>query len=129
MKVVYSPAAQDDVKDIFNYIAYELQAPQAARNQVNRIRSAIKKLNSMPERHEVVSWEPWASMGMRRKNSFDTTPPSLGKLKIARRNAGGEHCMQQAARQAVGHHSPKGGDVYAYYVDIPYWRIHVHHYN
>ena len=66
MKVVYSPAAQDDVKDIFNYIAYELQAPQAARNQVNRIRSAIKKLNSMPERHEVVSWEPWASMGMRK---------------------------------------------------------------
>ena len=33
------------------------------------------------------------------------------RLKIARRNAGGEHCMQQAARQAVGHHSPKGGDV------------------
>ena len=66
MKVVYSPAAQDDVKDIFNYIAYELQAPQAARNQVNRIRSAIKKLNSMPERHEVVFWEPWASMGMRK---------------------------------------------------------------
>ena len=49
-----------------NYIAYELQAPQAARNQVNRIRSAIKKLNSMPERHEVVSWEPWTSMGMRK---------------------------------------------------------------
>ncbi len=47
MKVVYSPAAQDDVKDIFNYIAYELQAPQAARNQVNRIRSAIKKPRKM----------------------------------------------------------------------------------
>ena len=29
-----------------------------------------------------------------------------------------EHCKQQAARQAVGHHSPRGGDAYAYYSDI-----------
>ena len=29
-----------------------------------------------------------------------------------------EHCKQQAARQAVGHHSPEGGDAYAYYSDI-----------
>ena len=39
-----------------------------------------------------------------------TMSSPLGKLKIARRNVGEEHCLQQAARQAVGHHSPKGGD-------------------
>ena len=33
--------------------------------------------------------------------------------------------MQQAARQAVGHHFPKGGDVYAYYSDIS--RVWLHH--
>ena len=40
-------------------------AEQAAKNQVNRIREAIRKLNVFPEKHEHVVWEPWASMGMR----------------------------------------------------------------
>lgn len=35
-----------------------------ATGQVNRIRDAIRKLNTLPERHEVVDWEPWNSIGM-----------------------------------------------------------------
>ena len=37
-KVSYSPLAQDDIRAIFTYIAFELQAEQAAQGQVNRIR-------------------------------------------------------------------------------------------
>lgn len=47
-------------------IAFELMAEQAARGQVNRLRDAVRKLDTMPERHEVVDWEPWLSMGMRK---------------------------------------------------------------
>ena len=31
---------------------------------MNRIREAVRKLDTMPERHESVDWEPWSSIGM-----------------------------------------------------------------
>ena len=65
-QVIYSPAALDDLRNIFTYIAYELLAGQAAQNQTARIRREIRKLDLFPEKHEQVDWEPWASMGMRK---------------------------------------------------------------
>ena len=65
-KVSYSPAAQDDIRAIFTYIAFELQAEQVAQGQVNRIREAVRKLDTMPKRHEIVDWEPWSSIQMRK---------------------------------------------------------------
>ena len=65
-KVSYSPSAQSDIRAIFTYIALELKAEQAAQGQVNHIREAVRKLDTMPERHEIVDWEPWSSMGMRK---------------------------------------------------------------
>ena len=40
-----------------------------------------------------------------------------------------EHCKQQAAWQAVGHHSLNGGDAYAYYSDMAcvWCYIHINH--
>ncbi|MBQ9058283.1 MAG: type II toxin-antitoxin system RelE/ParE family toxin [Atopobiaceae bacterium] len=64
--VSYTPAAQADVRAIYSYIANQLGEEKVARRQVNRIRQAIHKLHTMPERHKAVDWEPWASMGMRR---------------------------------------------------------------
>ena len=63
-KVIYSPAAKDDLRDIASYILYELKNPQAAKNVTGKIRQTIKSLNSMPERYSLVEWEPWASMRM-----------------------------------------------------------------
>ena len=40
-RIMYSPAALDDLRAIFSYIAYELQAEQAATNQTKRIRKQI----------------------------------------------------------------------------------------
>lgn len=36
--VIYTPAALDDLRAIFSYIAFDLKAEQAATNQTNRIR-------------------------------------------------------------------------------------------
>lgn len=63
-KVVYSPEALDDIRKIYSYIAYELQVPDTALNQVNNIRKEIKSLNYMPMRYTIVDWEPWKSMQM-----------------------------------------------------------------
>lgn len=62
--VVYSPAALNDLKDIYAYIAQELLAPDTALNQVNRIRKEIRSLDFMPSRYALVDCEPWRSMGM-----------------------------------------------------------------
>lgn len=63
-KVVYSPEALDDIRKIYSYIAYELQVPNTALNQVNRIRKEIRSLDFMPMRYAIVDWEPWKSMEM-----------------------------------------------------------------
>lgn len=62
--VIYSSKAMEDLKDIYAYIADELQVPDTAEKQVNRIRQAVRKLNFMPSRHALVDWEPWESMEM-----------------------------------------------------------------
>ena len=66
--VCYSDEAKDDLRNIFMYIAYKLHARDNAEGQVNRIRSAIKKLNKYPKNNPVVTIEPWAGLGMRRLN-------------------------------------------------------------
>lgn len=65
-RIQYSPAALDDLKDIYAYLAYELKAPSTAKNQVNHINAEIGSLDFMPCRYEQVDWEPWKSMGMRK---------------------------------------------------------------
>ena len=63
-KVVYSPEALNDLKDIYAYIAQELLVPGTAKSQINRIRKEIRSLDFMPARYAFVDWEPWKSMGM-----------------------------------------------------------------
>lgn len=63
-QVIYSPEALDDIRKIYSYIAYELQASDTALNQVNRIRKEIRSLYFMPMRYAIVDWEPWKSMQM-----------------------------------------------------------------
>jgi toxin ParE1/3/4 len=63
-KVIYSPEALDDIRRIYSYIAYELQVPDTALNQVNRIRKEVRSLDFMPMRYSIVDWDPWRSMQM-----------------------------------------------------------------
>ena len=63
--VIYVPAAKEDLKNIYRYIAFDLVEPKIAEKQVNRIRTCIKKLEQFPKKHPAVEWEPWSSIGMR----------------------------------------------------------------
>ena len=65
-KVIYSPAAKDDLRTIAAYLLYKLRSPQAAKNVTTRIRGEITSLSNMPERYALVEWEPWSSMRMHR---------------------------------------------------------------
>ena len=64
--VRYSTQAKKDLKAIFSYIAYSLEARQTADRQAGRIRGAVRALDFLPERHPVVDWEPWRSRMIRR---------------------------------------------------------------
>lgn len=55
-----------DMKNIYNYIAYELLAPENAKGQYDRIADAILKLDSFPERYPVFDTEPEHSLGIRK---------------------------------------------------------------
>lgn len=61
-KMVYSVDALQDLEEIYLYISTQLLVPEIAVNQVNRIRKAIRALDSMPMRFALVEWEPWHSM-------------------------------------------------------------------
>lgn len=63
-KVLYSPEAFKDIKNIYAYIAFELLVPDIAEKQVNRIREKIRSLDFMPTKFPLVDWEPWKSIQM-----------------------------------------------------------------
>lgn len=63
--VEYSVEARQDLRDIYQYIAYELLEPEAANLQTNRIMKAIHSLEQMPMRHMLYEEEPWRSRGLR----------------------------------------------------------------
>ena len=61
-KVIYSPQALEDLTEIYEYIRFTLQARIAADNKSSHIRKMIRSLDTLPARHSLVEWEPWASM-------------------------------------------------------------------
>ena len=63
--VVYTSEARQDLRDIYEYIAYELLEPDTAAGQTNRIMKAARSLEQMPMRHRLYEEEPWHSQGLR----------------------------------------------------------------
>jgi plasmid stabilization system protein ParE len=57
--------ALEDMEEIYTYIAEQLQAPENAMGQYNRIAEAIQKLNVFPERVRIMDSEPEHTMGLR----------------------------------------------------------------
>ena len=64
-EVAYFAEARQDLRDIYEYIAYELLEPQAASRQTERILKAVRSLEQMPMRHRLYEEEPWHSQGLR----------------------------------------------------------------
>mgnify|MGYP000764174320 FL=1 len=53
------------MREIFEYIAFELQSPENAIGQLDRLEEQILSLDMMPERYRKYEKEPWKSRGFR----------------------------------------------------------------
>lgn len=62
--VELSEQADSDLRGIFEYIAFELQAPENASGQLARLEEQILSLETMPERYRKYEKEPWKSRGL-----------------------------------------------------------------
>lgn len=63
--VRYSDKARRDLRSIYEYIAYELLAPDTAAGQVDRIMKKVRSLEEMPMRHRLYEESPWREQGLR----------------------------------------------------------------
>ena len=63
--VVISIQAEEDLRGIFEYIAFELLSPKNAEKQLERLEKQILSLDEMPERFPRYGKEPWHSRGLR----------------------------------------------------------------
>ena len=66
--VEYTATAWQDLQDlrnIYEYIAYNLLTPEIAAGQIQRIMHKTGALDEMPMRHSLYAHEPWRSQGLR----------------------------------------------------------------
>ncbi len=63
--VKISKQAENDLRSIYEYIAFELKSSQNAQGQLGRLESNILKLKEMPKRFSVYEKEPWKSRNLR----------------------------------------------------------------
>ena len=64
-QIQISRKAEEDLRNIFEYIAKELQAFQSAADQLSRLEKAIFSLEELPNRYRIYSAQPWKSRGLR----------------------------------------------------------------
>ena len=64
-EVEVSEQADSDLRGIFEYISFELQSPENASGQLDRLEEQMLSLYTMPERYRKYEKEPWKSRGLR----------------------------------------------------------------
>lgn len=64
-KIVYTAKARRDLRNIYEYIAYDLCASETVARQIQRIMKGIRALEKMPMRFRLYEEEPWHSVGLR----------------------------------------------------------------
>ena len=64
-EVIISSQAEEDLRGIYEYIAFELRSPQNAAGQLDRLEKNILSLDTMPNRYRAYDREPWHSRGLR----------------------------------------------------------------
>ena len=65
-KVMLTEQAELDLRNIYEYIAFELLSPDNAAGQLDRLEENIIKLEMFPERFSAYEKEPWYSRGLRK---------------------------------------------------------------
>lgn len=64
-KIQITDKALSDLEEINNYIAEQLQTPEVAMRQYNRIANAIETFDTFPERVKLMETEEECSLGLR----------------------------------------------------------------
>ena len=65
MKIVYTNMARQDLREIYEYIAYTLLVPDTAKAISEKILGEVRSLEALPERNPLYRDEPWHSQGVR----------------------------------------------------------------
>jgi len=60
--------AAEDLRGIYEYIAYDLLEPSVAAKLLGRLMDGMNALKTMPLSYPIFHREPWRSRGLRRKN-------------------------------------------------------------
>ena len=63
--VAITEQAENDLRSIFEYIAFELLSPENAARQLDRIEERILSLVDYPEKYRQYEREPWKSRNTR----------------------------------------------------------------
>lgn len=63
-EIEISDQASNDLKNIYEYIGFELQSPENAKGQLERLEKGIFGLEQLPERFRKYDKEPWYSRGL-----------------------------------------------------------------
>ena len=61
--------AELDLRNIHEYIAYTLLAPEAAKSTTKKLMDSIDRIEQAPKSCPLLRKEPWRSRGLRRKNT------------------------------------------------------------
>ena len=64
-RVELSAEGNDDLRKIYEYIAFGLGISDSAKAQIRRLEERIYALETMPERHRRYEKEPWRTRGLR----------------------------------------------------------------
>ncbi len=64
-EVAITEQADADLRGIYEYIAFELLAPENAAGQIDRLEENILGLEHFPEKFREYEKEPWHSRGLR----------------------------------------------------------------
>lgn len=100
MKIVYTFRARQDLRDIYEYIAFTLLVPETASKITDKIMEMIRALDSMPDRNPLYKEGPWHSKGVRflpvnNDLVFYTVDHSADMVSIARIMYGGRGIRHQ----------------------------------
>ena len=63
--IEFTDRAKRDLRDILDYVTFELREPQIAVNLVRTITGEILSLDNMPMRYPIYDEEPWKAKGLR----------------------------------------------------------------
>ena len=64
-RVELSAQTKEDLREIYEYIAFELRAIDSAEELFRHLEEHIYALEEMPERYRLYEGEPWRTRGLR----------------------------------------------------------------